>query len=181
MTVVEQLVLASFIVATTVLLHLAGLAGLLALLRRHKRARTRMSGIIGTALVVMGAAFGLFALHTIEIWMWAIVYHALGALGSWEPALYFSTTTYVTIGYGDIVLPRSFRLLGAIEGADGIILLGWSTAFFFGVVDRLKLLERAFERSTEADRDADQDHFRAQVPFARTNRSARSSKPGGRF
>jgi voltage-gated potassium channel len=92
----------------------------------------------------LASAFGLFALHTIEIWCWALAYRLLGMLPHWEQALYFSTTTYVTIGYGDIVLPQGSRIFGAIEGANGIILLGWSTAFFFEIVDRMKLLEREF-------------------------------------
>ncbi len=43
------------------------------------------------------------------------------------------------------MLPPGLRILGAIEGASGIILIGWSTAFFFSIVDRMKLLERSFE------------------------------------
>ncbi len=62
-------------------------------------------------------------------------------LGSFEGALYFSTSTYTTIGYGDVVLPRGWRVFGAIEGANGIILLGWSTAFFVSVVGRIRLME----------------------------------------
>lgn len=144
MSVESQLVYASIIVAITVLTHLAGLAGLLALLRKHKRMKNRFLTAIGNALVVMGAAFGLFALHTVEIWAWALCYRFLDLLPDFEQALYFSTSTYVTIGYGDVTLPVGSRIFGAIEGANGIILLGWSTAFFFGIVDRLKLLEREF-------------------------------------
>nr|WP_238147280.1 potassium channel family protein [Rhizorhabdus dicambivorans] len=97
----------------------------------------------------MTVAFGLFALHTCEIWGWAAVYRGLAIFAGWEEALYFSTTTYVTIGYGDVVLPHGTRILGAIEGANGIILLGWSTAFFFNIVDRMKLLERQLEDEAE--------------------------------
>jgi len=145
MTLSGQLFLASIIVAAMVLFHLLGLAGLLALLRRHRRARSRRKDMLVSVVVVMTVAFGLFALHTTEIWGWAASYRALGILKDWEQALYFSTTTYVTIGYGDVVLPHGSRVLGAIEGANGIILLGWSTAFFFNIVDRMKLLERQFE------------------------------------
>jgi len=145
MTLSSQLALASLIVAAMVLFHLCGLAGLLAVLRRHRRPRSRMKDIITSVGVVMTVAFGLFGLHTIEIWGWAAAYRMLGIFFDWEQALYFSTTTYVTIGYGDIVLPHGSRVLGAIEGANGIILLGWSTAFFFNIVDRMKLLERQFE------------------------------------
>lgn len=145
MTLANQLFLASFIVAMMVLFHLLGLGAFLALLRRHRRARSPMIDMLASVAVVMTVAFGLFGLHTAEIWGWAAAYRHLGIFGDWERALYFSTTTYVTIGYGDVVLPRGIRVLGAIEGANGIILLGWSTAFFFSIVDRMKLLERRFE------------------------------------
>ncbi len=146
MSVSSQLACATLVILFTVLTHLSGLAVLLALLRRHKRMKNRFLTAVGNAFVVIGAAFGLFALHTVEIWAWAFVYRYLGLLPDFEQALYFSTSTYVTIGYGDVVLPVGSRIFGAIEGANGIILLGWSTAFFFGIVDRLKLLERELTR-----------------------------------
>lgn len=103
-----------------------------------------MAALFNTGVILL-AAFGLFALHSVEIWTWALVYWWLGVFPDFEHALYFSTSTYVTIGYGDLVLPPGSRILGAIEGASGIILIGWSTAFFFSIVDRLKLLERGLE------------------------------------
>ncbi len=147
MTITTQLGIATLMVAGTVLIHLIGLALLLALLRRHRRARTRLVTALGNSTAILGAAFGLFTLHTAEIWAWAWLYRVLGVLPDLEQALYFSTSTYVTIGYGDVVLGPGSRILGAIEGANGIILLGWSTAFFFAVVDRLKLLERELKEN----------------------------------
>lgn len=152
MSLSAQLLLAALIVAVTVLFHLTGLSTLLALLERRSRSRGRTGDMIAGALAVTTAAFGLFALHTAEIWTWAAVYRWLEVLPDWEQALYFSTSTYVTVGYGDIVLRHGSRILGAIEGANGIILLGWSTAFFFGIVDRLKLLERELEKRVPSDR-----------------------------
>ena len=65
-----------------------------------------------------------------------------------KSALYFSTTSFTTIGYGDVVLDRQWRLLGAIEGANGLLLFGWSTAFLFSVTGRLRALEHDWlERS----------------------------------
>ena len=63
------------------------------------------------------------------------------AVASLEPALYFSTVTFVALGYGDIVLDAPWRLLSAIEAANGVILIAWSTAFMFGVTARLRALE----------------------------------------
>jgi len=145
MTLFMQLATATLVVAVTVLIHLAGLATLLAILRRHRHASSRWLAALFNTGVILLAAFGLFALHSVEIWTWAGVYRWLGVFPDLESALYFSTSTYVTIGYGDLVLAPGSRILGAIEGASGIILIGWSTAFFFSIVDRLKLLERGFE------------------------------------
>lgn len=145
MMLVRQLILATLIVGVTVIVHLVGLALLLAVLRRYRRASRRFLVILLNGGAILVGAFGLFALHSIEIWIWAGLYQWLGAFVDFEHALYFSTSTYVTIGYGDIVLPPGLRILGAIEGASGIILIGWSTAFFFSIVDRMKLLERNFD------------------------------------
>jgi hypothetical protein len=92
-------------------------------------------------LVLIGVSFGLFMLHGVEIWSYATLYYLVGAIHSFEDALYFSTATYSTIGYGDLTLSKSWRVLGAIEGANGVILLGWSTAFFISIVARIRALE----------------------------------------
>ena len=137
-----QLAVASAMVAATVLTHLAGLGGLIALMREHARNFMSQRAKVSQAVILLGVAFGLFALHSVEIWAYAMLYRLLGALPNLEDALYFSTATYTTIGYGDVVLPHAWRILGAIEGANGIILLGWSTAFFVSVVGRIRALEQ---------------------------------------
>jgi len=146
MSLPVQLLIATGAVAATVLIHLIGLAALLALLRRHRHASKVIVASIVNGLAILLAAFGLFLLHALEIWLWAALYLILDAFPDLEHALYFSTSTYVTIGYGDVVLPIGSRILGVIEGANGIILIGWSTAFFFSIVDRLKLLERDLQK-----------------------------------
>lgn len=146
MSLTTQLLIATAAVAATVLIHLIGLAVLLAVLRRHRQASKMIVASIVNVMAILLAAFGLFVLHALEIWLWATLYLVLNAFPDLEQALYFSTSTYVTIGYGDVVLPIGSRILGVIEGANGIILIGWSTAFFFSIVDRLKLLERDLEK-----------------------------------
>jgi hypothetical protein len=54
-----------------------------------------------------------------------------------ETAIYFSLTSYTTIGYGDIVLPPSDRLLGPMEGAVGILMFGWSTGIMAAAITRI--------------------------------------------
>ena len=79
----------------------------------------------------------IVAFHLAEISVWAFFYVGAGALPDLSAALYFSAVTYTTTGYGDVVLPEGWRLLGAIEAVTGILMCGWSSAFFFAVVNRM--------------------------------------------
>jgi voltage-gated potassium channel len=141
MQLLLELAAATAMVAATVTAHLAGLAALLALLRRHREGRPDRRGLIAEGLAIVAAAAGLFVLHGIEIWAYAALYLGVGAVGNLETALYFSTASYTTVGYGDVVLDPRWRVVGAIESANGIILLGWSTAFFVSIVGRIRWLE----------------------------------------
>jgi hypothetical protein len=136
-----QLMFATAMAGLTVIMHLLGLSVLIAVTRPHSsRLRTDMH-IARQMIVLVGVSLGLFILHGIEIWSYATLYYLVGAIRSFEDALYFSTATYATIGYGDLTLSKSWRVLGAIEGANGIILLGWSTAFLISIVGRIRALE----------------------------------------
>ncbi len=73
--------------------------------------------------------FGVFGVLTLEVWLWAAVYDGVGALPDFVTALYFSTITFSTVGYGDVVAAHEWRLLAALEGINGLILIGWSTAY----------------------------------------------------
>jgi hypothetical protein len=74
--------------------------------------------------------------HLIEITVWALFYVSKGAMPDLPSALYFSAVTYTTTGYGDLVLPEAWRLVGAVEALTGILMCGLSTGFFFAVVSR---------------------------------------------
>lgn len=81
------------------------------------------------ALVVM-----MFLAALLEATLWAAVYVATGAISGIEPALYFSMVTFTTLGYGDVTLNESWRLLASFEGANGNILFGWTTGLIFAFV-----------------------------------------------
>jgi voltage-gated potassium channel len=76
-------------------------------------------------------------LHLVEIMLWAITYRQLvtpDELASLEQAFYFSIVTFTTLGYGDITLSEQWRILSGVEAINGILLIGWSTALLFAVV-----------------------------------------------
>lgn len=132
-----QLFLATVMVTAICLIHLIGLALLTRVLRSHRKAFGKLR--ILPLTILLAATVGIIGIHTIEIWLYAGLYLGLGAFGHFEEALYFSTVTYASIGYGDLLMPHEWRIFGAIEGAAGIIMLGWSTAYLVSLLTQLKL------------------------------------------
>jgi predicted exporter len=86
----------------------------------------------------LGIVVAILALHGIEIWLFAFVYLAIGATAGLEDALYFSTISYSTVGYSYVHILSEWRLLGAFESILGMVLIGWSTAFFFRMLGRME-------------------------------------------
>lgn len=84
--------------------------------------------LVGETVMVLATTSILEAL------LWASAYMALGEIKGLEPALYFSMVTFTTLGYGDIVLDESWRLLASFQAATGIIMFGWTTAILMAVV-----------------------------------------------
>jgi len=134
-----QLTFATVMVVVTVLIHGAGITALALGLRVELEADEENHHFsLKRAVVILIVVLALFTLHGIEIWLYAALFLLIGAIPTLEAAVYFSTITYASIGFGDAEMARSWRLVGAIEGINGVLLLGWSTAFFVTVVARLR-------------------------------------------
>jgi hypothetical protein len=120
------------IVVTTVIQGIFTIAGI-------EMVRWRLSPKLAKSLVRSTLTLALFVLWLflatiIEVWTWAMLYLALGAVSSLEQAAYFSTVTFTTLGFGDITLDESWRLLSSFEAANGLLMFGWSTALVFATV-----------------------------------------------
>ena len=133
-----QLTFATVMVVVTVLIHGAGITALALGLRVEFEAGEEDHHFsLKRAVVILIVVLALFTLHGIEVWLYAALFLLIVAIPTLE-AVYFSTITYASIGFGDAEMARSWRLVGAIEGINGVLLLGWSTAFFVTVVARLR-------------------------------------------
>ena len=149
---IASLLLATAMVTATVVIHFTGLLALLRMLGYRGHGFRAHESTLGQGALIVSVVLGLFVIHTVEIWLYAVVYVAIGAVTGFETALYFSTTSFASIGYGDIVLDTHWRLVSAIEGVNGLILIGWSTAFLLSLMTRLRSLEHDWLERGPADR-----------------------------
>jgi voltage-gated potassium channel Kch len=85
-------------------------------------------------------SFFLLLLHFLQASIWALIYFILPGITefeTFEKAIYFSLVTFTTLGYGEITIGSSNRILAGFEAINGILLIGWSTAFMFWVVQSI--------------------------------------------
>jgi len=131
---IVRLLLGGCLMALCVVIHAGGVTWALGWVGRRRESAQQFWR--GSWLFILVAAW-MISLHLFEITVWATFYAWTGAMPDMQSAFYFSVVTYTTTGYGDLVLPPEWRLLGGIEALTGILMAGWSTGFFFAVASRL--------------------------------------------
>ena len=104
--------------------------------------------MLSRTLVTVPVIVVMFLVTIAEAAVWAAVYAVLYAVESFEKAFYFSTVTYPTLGYGDVVLDEQWRVLASFEAANGIIMFGWTTALIVVVVARVSRTLQEIEEAT---------------------------------
>jgi hypothetical protein len=130
----SRLTIALLLMALCVAIHAAGVSEVLRHLRKYPPRNQDFWPI--TRLFVLVAGW-IVLLHLVEIAVWAQFYLWRDAMPSLAAALYFSAVTYTTTGYGDLVLPEGWRIVGGVEALTGILMCGWSTGVFFAVATRV--------------------------------------------
>lgn len=139
-----RVILISFgLVALNVVIHTGGLAVMLrALMKSHAALPVRPLPI---TWLLIRTTWWLILIHLAEIAVWALFYMERGAMPDAESAFYFSGVTYTTVGYGDMVLPKPWRILAPLEALTGVLMCGLSTGFFFAVVTRIYVFQKKAE------------------------------------
>ena len=125
----QNLAAGSALVALTVLIHTAGLIAIAGLTPRLARRLRLQSHDVGRTLVMTGTVLGILAILTLDVWSWAVAYEAIRITPSFEDALFLSTAMFSTIGYGELAVDPAWRLMTALEGVNGFLMIGWSTAY----------------------------------------------------
>ena len=143
MTFVGQASATAVLVALTLLLQCAGMAALIHWGRAHFARGIHRLGLVRSALLMVRFTSVIIALHLLQILLWAGFYR-WNCFPSWGAAFYFSTANYSTVGTGDLLLPKTWRNLGAVESVTGVLMCGLSASFLFAIVTRLVARETRF-------------------------------------
>jgi hypothetical protein len=128
-----KIFIAAMMVALNVTIHAIGITWMLKKLERPDVTQFWIS-----TWFLIRVAILLILMHLLEIGLWGLCYLWERAMPDLLSALYFSSVTYTTVGYGDLVLPEGWRLFGGVEALTGILMCGWSTGFFFSVVSKMQ-------------------------------------------
>ncbi|WP_225421490.1 hypothetical protein [Sphingomonas parva] len=106
---------------------------------RLKDERLKQRDFDAGAVLLLGClGFLVFALHILEIWVFAAFYLVIAKFGSLEDALYYSASAYATLGRTADRFPEAWRLIGAIEALVGFVVIGWSTAFMVSTMSKMR-------------------------------------------
>jgi voltage-gated potassium channel len=136
MTLLQQAGAAVLLVLITLALQCAGVAALITWLRSVAARGLHDLRMFHSAALVMQTTVAVIVLHGIVILLWASCYRWL-CFSSSESAFYFSASSYTTVGYGDVVLPLKWRLLGPLESMVGMLMSGISVGLLFAVITHL--------------------------------------------
>ena len=80
---------------------------------------------------------------TSAVWIWAVAFYFLGIFGAFEASVYFSLVAITTLGFGDILLPQEWRLLGGLAAANGLLMFGVLTAMLVEVLRNTRQGQRS--------------------------------------
>ncbi len=128
---------AAFVLVTlTLAFECAGMAALISWAIPHFGRYTFRLGPVRSAALMVRFTSVMIALHLLQILLWAGFYRWY-CFPTWESAFYFSTTSYSTVGYGDLILPPRWRNLGPLESLTGVLMCSLSAGFLFAIVTRL--------------------------------------------
>jgi hypothetical protein len=120
----------------TILIHALALSAVVSFFRREIRLGRTGIYLRDLTIVVLVISFSVLA-HAIEVAMWALLFIICGEFQQFGAAYYHSAVNYSTLGYGDMIMSPSWKLLGPLEAADGSLMFGVSTAMIFTVILRL--------------------------------------------
>ena len=137
MSVTVQIILGSAVLGLCSMIHIAMLVGAVPLFGALGARLAHVRRILRLGILLTGAVALVVLAHTIQVWIWAFSFLIGGEFQTVGDALYFSLSTYTTVGYGDVILGPDTRIFAAMESVAGLLSFGLSTAFLVSFLERL--------------------------------------------
>jgi Ion channel len=120
--------------ALTIVIHALAVAATVHFVRHERRVGRAGAGFWPDVAIVAVAISFLLGAHLLEIGVWAVLFMICGEFPAFGTAYYHSAGNYTTLGYGDVIMTRSWRFLEPFEAANGMLLFGVSTAIIVAVI-----------------------------------------------
>ncbi len=107
------------------------------LFRVARNDKSRLKGMKKTAFVISVIMLMLFVGHMLQVAIWAVLFMYVGEFNDFLTAFYHSMVNFASLGYGDIVMSEEWRLLGAIEATNGVLMFGLTAGVVLSVMSHL--------------------------------------------
>lgn len=134
-----QIAIGVGLILTTVVVGALSLYLLERVLRRsHPWLLDEPHGIKLFAAIVLTSMWAL-TMVGFGVWLWAAAFMVLDIFATWDRAVYFSLETFTTLGFGDVVVPTEWRIMGGMAAANGLLNFGLMTAVMMEGVRDLRL------------------------------------------
>jgi hypothetical protein len=122
---------------STIVIHVLAVMAIVRLVRFERKLHRAGVRFHRDVVIVAVTAHLTLAAHLIGIVAWAVIFVLCGEFSDFAAAFYHSAVNYTSLGYGDVVMSESWKLLAPLETADALLMFGVSTAMVFAVVQQL--------------------------------------------
>lgn len=99
--------------------------------------------------VVMVSSLWVLLMITVDVWLWALAFVALGVFGDLEHSVYFALVSFTTLGFGDVLLPVEWRIFGGMSAANGLLNIGLMTAFMVEALRHIRVRQIEFVQNPD--------------------------------
>jgi Ion channel len=133
-----QLLIGSAIISVTLIIHVGFTAAAEWGLKREHIWPGRNAGVVRFVVLLVGMTLLLLASISISVWLWALCLMGLGIFQETETSVYFALVSFTTLGFGDIVLEKQWRILSGLMAANGLLIFGLTTAVLVDFLSRFR-------------------------------------------
>lgn len=134
-SMISELIIGTLTILASTAVMIAFVLVTIRLVRRAEANYTdRRPGIWQFFRLLSSAVILVLLANTVCVWLWAILFHFLGVFPTLEEAVYFSMVSFTTVGYGDVVVEHSWRILSGFVSVNGLLAFGVFTAVLIEII-----------------------------------------------